>query len=88
VADRVIWGGELHIEELRLSGCGVLLLDNNLHQRTLEKTDTVVQDSKGKTHRFSNEGSMSWALKVARGILRLLKVTSDGNISFRTGTSR
>jgi hypothetical protein len=53
---QIEWFGALPIEELRLSGCGVLLRDNNLHERTLEETDTVVQDSKGKTHRFSNEG--------------------------------
>lgn len=53
---QIEWFGALPIEELRLTNCGVLRSDNNLHQRTLETTDTVVRDSKGKTHRLSNEG--------------------------------
>ncbi|KAH6969201.1 hypothetical protein HG530_005768 [Fusarium avenaceum] len=53
---QIEWFGALPIEELRLTNCGVLRSDNNLRERTLEITDTVVQDSKGKIHRFSNEG--------------------------------
>lgn len=53
---QIEWFGALPIEELRLTNCGVLRSDNNLRQRTLETTDTVVRDSKGETHRFSNEG--------------------------------
>jgi hypothetical protein len=53
---QIEWFGALPIQELRLTYCGVLLSDNNLRQRNLEITDTVVRDSKGKTHRFSNEG--------------------------------
>ncbi|KAM0432445.1 hypothetical protein ACHAQK_009670 [Fusarium lateritium] len=53
---QIEWFGALPIEELRLVGCAVLFLDHNYQQRIPETADTVVEDLKGNTHRFSNEG--------------------------------